>query len=173
MRKVLCENTVYPYLSFHARAKLIKARKLAKAMKIGKDIFVSLTHDASQTERHDAFSFALFPWMGSRGMRTLLLILQNPKFCESLNILSLSRENDWLVKITSGLPIPRFKKMLAQILKRHVTHESLYSLIDPAEIPLSGTYDLYLPDHALVKQYAASMLDVEELSQFTSLNFPE
>jgi ATP-dependent Lhr-like helicase len=155
MREVLCENTVYPYLSSRARARLAKTRKLAKKMGIGKNIFIPL---APQT-------FALFPWLGSRGMRTLLLILQNTGCREALNIFSITRENDISVNITSGLLIPQFKTALASILKKHTTPESLYPLIDLTKIPLTGKYDSYLPNHALVRQYAAAMLDANAISQ--------
>ena len=51
------------------------------------------------------------------------------------------------------------------MLRQHNSEESLHPLIDPAQIPLLGKFDPYLPPRLLVRQYAAVMLDTEEASQ--------
>jgi ATP-dependent Lhr-like helicase len=107
--------------------------------------------------------FVLLPWMGSRGLRSLLLILQNKEHRKILGIRSLFRENDFSVNIRSSLPIPKFRAEFSKIIRRYPNTESLYPLIDPRQLPLLGKYDSYLPKDLLVKQYAAAMLDMEEL----------
>ncbi|GHV96151.1 ATP-dependent helicase [Spirochaetia bacterium] len=197
MRKVLAENTVYPYLSERARSRLAGARELARQWQLATEIFISaelpagpeaaapasaMPHTGPNAARAEAATpraetaaaqqeaaetvqsqaeprlFILLPWLGGRGMRTLLLILQNRDYRKALGIRSLSRENDLSVNIRSILPIFRFRAELAEILKRHDSIESLYPLLDPAQIPLMGKFDPYLPSHLLVRQYAV-MLD--------------
>jgi hypothetical protein len=96
-------------------------------------------------------------------MRTLLLLLRRQDYRRTLGIRSLSRENDFSINIRSILPIPRFRDALAEILACRRSPESLYPLIDPAELPLTGKFDPWLPPEVLVRQYAASMLAPEEL----------
>jgi ATP-dependent Lhr-like helicase len=162
MRGVLAENEVYPYLSERARRRLSEARALAGQWRLTKDIFIPAESPAeTENAAPEAAGglFVLLPWLGSRAMRTLLLVLQNREYRKTLGIRSLFRENDFSVNIRSSLAIPRFRACLAEILNRHLTPESLHSLIDPARIPLSGKFDFCLPPGALVRQYAASMLE--------------
>jgi ATP-dependent Lhr-like helicase len=152
MRKVLAENSAYPYLTQRAGLRLAEARELAKLWRLGEEIFIP----AAEKEQ-----FVLIPWLGSRSMRALLLVLQNREYRRVLGIRSLSRENEFSINICSSLSIPIFSTELAGILRGHTTHDSLYSLIDPSKIPLTGKLDSYLPAKALIKQYAEAMLDVE------------
>jgi ATP-dependent Lhr-like helicase len=168
MRRVLAEKTVYPYLSEHACSRLADARKLAEQWRLTENIFIpaespdETEYLSAQADPAEAVPrlFVLLPWLGSRSMRTLLLILQNREYRKTLGIRSLSRENELSVNIRSSLPIPRFCACLAEILKHHQTPESLYPLIDPAQIPLLGKFDPYLPPAALVRQYVAAMLEI-------------
>jgi hypothetical protein len=102
------------------------------------------------------FSFILLPWLGSRTLRTLQLILQRREYRKTLGLRSLSREDDYAFYITSTLPVPAFREALKTIAGNI---QNLEALIDPAEIPLSGKFDDLLPPRLLVKQYAANMLD--------------
>ena len=173
MRKILIEDTAYPYLSERARARLAEARDIAHQWRLATDIFIPAEPEtggeeaAPQDEPPAAGSspeprlFVLLPWLGSRGMRTLLLLLQNREYRKTLGIRSLSRETDLSLTIRSVLPLSRFRSLLAEILAAHTTVESLYPLIESGDIPLAGKFDPYLPPQALVRQYAAAMLDAE------------
>jgi ATP-dependent Lhr-like helicase len=157
MRQVLSEDTAYPYLSPRAAARLEEARNLAREWRLTDDPFIPLIHEGQTAA---PFSFLLLPWMGSRAMRTLFLILQNRDYRKTLGILSLSRENDHWFLISSALPVPAFREALGKIISGL---ENIEALIDPAQIPLSGKFDDLLPPRLLVKQYAANMLDLEGL----------
>jgi ATP-dependent Lhr-like helicase len=163
MRRVLAEKTLYSYLSERAGARLAEARTTAEQWRLTEDIFIPagfpLQPGAEAATATEDRAFVLLPWLGSRAMRTLLLVLQNREYRKTLGIRSLSRENDLSVNIRSTLTVPRFQTCLAEILKSHQTLESLYPLIDPAGIPLIGKFDVYLPPPALTRQYAAAMLE--------------
>ncbi|MCL2066249.1 MAG: DEAD/DEAH box helicase [Treponema sp.] len=162
MRKILAETTDYPYLSQRARTRLTAARKLARQWHVGEEVFIPAEPRAG-VMKHGAAAreprlFVLLPWLGSRSIRTLLLVMQNREHGKTLGIKSLSTENDFSINITSVLPIPRFRSELADILKKYKSLESLYPLIDPARIPRVGKFDPYLPPQALKRQYAQAML---------------
>jgi ATP-dependent Lhr-like helicase len=159
MRKVLAENEIYPYLSERAKSRLAQARALAKEWRLGEEIFIMADKGLEETEPGEPRLFAVLPWLGSREMRALLLILQNREYRSLLGIRSLSRENGYSINIRSALPLPRFRSALAEIIKRHDSPESFYPLIDPAQIPPMGKFDSWLPPEALVRQYAAAMLE--------------
>ncbi|MDR1252491.1 MAG: DEAD/DEAH box helicase [Treponema sp.] len=166
-RTVLAGGTVYPYLSERARRRLAEARDAAKQWRLAEEIFIPADPPAETKDpkpEGEPRLFVLLPWLGSRGMRTLLLILQNREYRKTLGIRTLSRENDLSVNISSTLPIIRFRAELAGILSSYKTPESLYPLIEPARIPLLGKFDPYLPPEALARQYAAAMLDTVDLA---------
>jgi ATP-dependent Lhr-like helicase len=175
MRKIVSDNADYPYLSPSAKGRLACAREIAKQWNLAEEIFIPAEGpspecpfdagaDASGPDETSGTElFVLLPWMGSRGLRTLLLILQNKNYRKTLCVRSLSRENDFSLNICSSLPIPRFRAELSDIIKRHRNLESLYPLIEADQLPMLGKFDLQLPPALLVKQYAAAMLDSSEL----------
>jgi ATP-dependent Lhr-like helicase len=174
MRRVLCESGRYPYLSERAWIRLGEARETAKRLNLGERIFIpGRTAPAEDAPRDDTgtgrdkaaeglSSFSIFPWLGSRGMRTLLLVLQNRDYRKILGIRFLSRENDFCAGIVSSLPLPLFQEKLGEIVRGL---PSALPLANPGDIPLNGKFDLYLPPELLRKQYASNMLDLEELRE--------
>jgi ATP-dependent Lhr-like helicase len=165
MRRVLSGETAYPYLSPRARTRLEEARTLAREWGLTEDPFIPLGDQESAGKavpvnaEGGPFSFILLPWLGSRAMRTLQLILQRRDYRKTLGLRTLSRENDYAFFISSALPVPAFREALANIISGITNIEAL---IDPAEVPLSGKFDELLPPRLLVKQYAANMLDTME-----------
>jgi ATP-dependent Lhr-like helicase len=166
MRKIVTDGEDYPYLSAPARKRLAEARGLAKQWNLAREVFIPAVPSPEFPPDEKAGGpglFALLPWMGSRGLRTLLLLLQNKDYRKNLGIRSISKENDYSINICSPLPIPRFRAELSSLIKGHKNAESLYPLIDAEQIPLLGKFDQYLPPALLVKQYAAAMLDMGEM----------
>jgi Lhr-like helicase len=176
MRKIVSDNADYPYLSASAKDRLACARELAKRWNLAEEIYITAENplpehpfdtgadvSPSDEKTRDPVLFLLLPWMGSRGLRTLLLLLQNKDYRKALCIRSLSRENDFSLNICSSLPLPRFRAELSDIIKRHRSIESLYPLIEADQLPMLGKFDPHLPPALLVKQYAAAMLDSSEL----------
>jgi hypothetical protein len=93
-------------------------------------------------------------------MRTLVFLLETRKVRQNLGIRSLSRENDFFLRIESSLPVPGFREKLKEIISGASIEDILP---DPGRVPLSLKFDALLPPRLLVKQYAAAMLDLEEL----------
>ncbi|GHV57313.1 ATP-dependent helicase [Spirochaetia bacterium] len=155
MREILRGNEIYPYLSPSAASLLEDARRRAAEQGLGKKDENS--RGGSWTGRGGG-SFTIYPWLGSKGMRTLLLVLQHEDYRKTLGINSLYRESDFALHIGSSLAMPLFREELKNIFMRLNSD----SLLRADQIPLTDKFDQYLPAELLIKQYAASMLDIKE-----------
>jgi ATP-dependent Lhr-like helicase len=162
MRQIVTEDTAYPYLSGSAAARLDSGRKQARESGLAESVFVpdNSVNDSNGTA--DTFRFFFIPWLGSRGTRTLLLILLGRKYSKTLGLVDVYRENEYCFHISSKLSVKAFAAELHTIIQ---TLESPESLISPERIPYTDKYDYLLPPSLLIKQYAANMLDVDELKQ--------
>jgi ATP-dependent Lhr-like helicase len=153
MRELLDEDGGYPYLSAGAAAALKEARTLSKALSL---------HETILVPGGAAGGCRLLPWTGSRGMRTLLLVLQNRDLAAALGLRFLVRENDFSLRLETALPPGEFLARLAETVRR-LDRPALEALVDPAAVPFAGKFDEYLPPRLLVKQWAAHMLDPQDL----------
>jgi ATP-dependent Lhr-like helicase len=97
-------------------------------------------------------------------MRTLLLILQSRDIAAALALRSLSRENDFSLRLETALPAGEFLARLRETAQG-LDGRRLEDLVDPAAVPFTGKFDEYLPPRLLAKQWAANMLDLEELRE--------
>jgi ATP-dependent Lhr-like helicase len=149
MRRVLLEDEDYPCLSDQARARLGEAR--AYAAERGNLDAVCIP---------DGDGFLLLPWLGSAGMRTLSALFQNREYRKALGVSSCYREQDLIFRISSELDIPGFRGTLKKLI---LGLDSPEPLLEPGKIPLTDKYDYLLPQGLLLKQYAANMLDLEEI----------
>jgi ATP-dependent Lhr-like helicase len=147
MRQVLSEDRGYSYLFPSALSRLKEARLKFRKREAG-----PLSKDARG-------GFTLLPWLGSRGMRTLLLLMEADPFRGRLGLRSAVRESGYVLRIDSSLSLPRFREELQNIL---VLPEAPGLLVTPEQIPLAGKFDMLLPPRLLLKQYAANMLDWNE-----------
>jgi ATP-dependent Lhr-like helicase len=155
MKQVLAGDALYPYLSVRARKRLQEARQYARNQGLPEDILI----------KAEGNSFFLIPWLGSRGMRTLLVILENGEVKTRLGIRRLYRENEYVCRIVSERPLPVFKEQLRALLSELDRREDSIQnfLPDPAKLPLIDKYDYLLPPRLLLKQYALNMLDLRDL----------
>jgi ATP-dependent Lhr-like helicase len=151
MRQALTEKARYPYLSPRAAERLAEARRAAAETGLGETRVVPAGKGA----------FFFIPWLGSRGMRTLLLLLQRKENKESLSLISTERENEFALRIHCKLPPAEFQRTLDRIIGQT---ENAEALADPSKIPLTDKFDYLLPPSLLLKQYAANLLGLEELS---------
>ncbi|MDR1286901.1 MAG: DEAD/DEAH box helicase [Treponema sp.] len=155
------EDGGYPYLFPSARSRLDEARRLFREQDSG-PLFVpapggvdkGISNGADRNGSGGSFFF--FPWLGSRAMRTLTLLVQAGQFRAPLGIRSAVRENDFALRVDSALPIPRFREELRNIL---ASPDAPPFPVQADQIPLTGKFDMLLPPRLLVKQYAANMLD--------------
>jgi ATP-dependent Lhr-like helicase len=155
MRQVLTESRAYPYLSPRAAARLAEARALAAETGLGERILF-------RDEKGAGF---FIPWLGSRGMRTLLLLLQGKKTRETLALASAERENEFALRVNTKLAPEDFLGKLRAIIDGPGKPEELMDLpkIPQSKIPLTEKFDYLLPPDLLLKQFAANMLDMEDL----------
>jgi ATP-dependent Lhr-like helicase len=161
MRQVLAGDALYPYLSPQARTRLTDARLYARNRGLPGEVLLKTGTDG----------FFLIPWLGSRGMRTLLVILENREIKKRLGLRRLCRENEYLCRINSDLPAPAFRETLGDILAElDAPEKGPQELLPPPDkIPLIDKYDYLLPPRLLLKQYALNMLDMGEIRLYHSL----
>jgi ATP-dependent Lhr-like helicase len=156
IRRVLAEDTGYPYLSESARTRLHTARLYTRGMGL---IDGRTSEAVFHFSYDDEGGIVLVPWLGSRGMRTLLAIMQHQVHKERLSIRSLCQDN-YRIRIVSKLPLSLFRTELYGIIAGIASAESL---LDQDTLPFTDKYDHLLPPRLLAKQYAAHQLDVEEV----------
>jgi ATP-dependent Lhr-like helicase len=156
MRRVLAEDTAYPYLSKRARERLLAARAHARLWGICGDPFISVGADKTP-------AFFFIPWLGTRGLRTFQAIFQNENYRNNLGMAWYYRKNDYALALGLKIPLPSFRKALAGLLDELSFGDTPPSdLTDPARIPMTDKYDYLMPPRLLAKQYAAHMLDPAE-----------
>ncbi|MDR1566057.1 MAG: DEAD/DEAH box helicase [Treponema sp.] len=164
MRQVLNEETAYPYLSASAAAQLSLGREAGRLLSLNETFFAPCGGSAAGGWGGDGSGaennlFYFIPWLGSRGMRTLSLIMRKKENRQALGIVSLEQENHYAFRISSKLDIPDFQRELQCAAEEGGNPETL---VDPERIPYTDKYDYLLPQDLLVKQYAANMLDPQE-----------
>ncbi|MBQ8249387.1 MAG: DEAD/DEAH box helicase [Clostridia bacterium] len=150
MRRVLEEDTVYPYLKPNARHRLEIVRALAKNTGM---LGHSLVHLGGYT-------WCLFPWLGTRSFRTLRkFILQN---AAKYKITNLEFEGCYymIFKMESGSDYALIKGLCDVLEREGINRESL---VASNEMPVFEKYDDFIPAELLRKQYAADKLRCDEI----------
>ena len=150
MREVLREDTVYPYLKENAAHRLAVARHLARNTGICDR---SLLHIGGS-------SWCLFPWLGTRGFRTLRRILTAN--ARELGISGIEYDGCCYLKFHLEGDGRRFVKQLAGIAQRGVQAQAL---VFPSEMPVFDKFDALLPPALLRSAYATDRLSPEEAVQ--------
>lgn len=150
MRRVLLEDTEYPYLSKNARERLATARRIANRAGIGESMLISL----------GGSSVVLFPWLGTRAFRTLKrYLIRN---AARLGISDLSSEGCCYMTFKSrGDSLSQlFAAISSDFARVGVDAEDLVS---ENECPIYEKYDEYIPAELLREAYAADRLEVGEM----------
>lgn len=150
MKKVLLEDTVYPYLKPNAAHRLETVRKLAKNTGICNHSLIHL----------GGYSWCMFPWLGTRSFRTLrkFIAVNADKFgisnieFEGCNFIKfrMERSNDF--ELINGL---------CEIIEREGIDKS--KLVSKTETPVFEKYDDFIPAELLRKQYAEDKLRTDEI----------
>ncbi len=149
MRKVLSEDTVYPYLKPNAAKRLAVARHIAKNTGMLSHSVISL----------GGMTYCMFPWLGTRSFRTLRKTMA--KNAAALNISNVEFEGCCYITFRyEGDGIKRFTDRLNDICKDGVDKESL---ISKSESPVFEKYDDYIPGELLRLAYAADRLRTDEM----------
>ena len=150
MKKVLEEDTIYPYLKPNAVERLKVAR--ATARKTGM-LASSLVHLGGYT-------WCLFPWLGTRSFRTLRKLIA--KYRSELGISAIDYEGCYY--ITFRMEKGNGYDLLTN-LAYHAEEEGidLDSLSGAGEIPVFDKYDEYIPAELLRDAYAIDRLRADEI----------
>ena len=149
MKRVLAEDTVYPYLKDNAKKRLDKARAVAR--KTG--MLVSpLVHIGG-------YSYALFPWVGTREFRTVRKVIAGMKDKFKISSVDYSR----CYYITFRMEKGTKDEFLSELYHRlFVEKPDLFELAANGDYPLFDKYDHLIPAELLQRAYAEDRLRLPE-----------
>lgn len=150
MRRILAEDTVYPYLKPNAQHRLEIVRNLAKNTGIPQSSLVHL----------GGYTWCLFPWLGTQSFRTLrkFIMANAAKF----GISNLEFEGCYYMTFRMEAASDyALIKGLCDIIEREGIDKS--KLVGATEAPVFEKYDDFIPADLLRKQYAADKLRVDEV----------
>ncbi len=151
MRRVLTEETIYPYLKPNAVHRLKVARALAKNTGMINNSLVHL----------GGYTWCLFPWLGTRSFRTLRKFITHN--AHRFRISGLEFEGCYYMTFkmenTSDYALIRG---LCDIAGREGIDRE--SLVGESEMPVFEKYDDFVPSELLRRQYAADRLRTDEIA---------
>ncbi|NEQ29196.1 MAG: hypothetical protein F6K28_61750 [Microcoleus sp. SIO2G3] len=152
IRKVLIENSQYPYLQSQAKERLKTARQLAKMEGLAQKNILCL----------DEKICCVFPWMGTVAYRTLERLLN---FCVrgSLGIRSIKGKSPYylIIKLEHD-KVEELRQEILDLCNQGLTEDDL---VAADEAPKLQKYDEFIPNNLLRKAFALDYLDVAELRQ--------
>ena len=152
MRRVLEEDTVYPYLKPNAQKRLEIARHVARNTGMLQHSLVHL----------GGFSWCLFPWLGTRSFRVMRKLIA--RMGQALGIMGVEYEGCYYItfKMSRGNDYELISALAEQVARGEVQGEALVS---GKEIPVFEKYDDYVPADLLRQAYAVDKLNVAEASR--------
>lgn len=145
MRQVLGEDTVYPYLQPHAKEALEKARQYAASSGLL----------SNRVIRDKGNSFYLFPWTGTRELKTISKLL-SVGLKESLEVQAVTDHRNYLY-ISSALDTDVLMEKLCNLNPR-IDDPDLILPLDHA--PRMDKYDPMVPEALLRTAYLYNQMDV-------------
>ena len=149
MRRILEEDTVYPYLGPNARRRIEVARRVARNTGMLTHSLVSL----------GGYSYCLFPWLGTRSFRTLRkFIACNAGPCKISNL-----EFEGCYYMTFRMEKGNDYDLISRLAGIVDTDGiDCASLVRGGEVPLFEKYDEHVPGDLLRKAYATDRLRADE-----------
>ncbi len=149
MKRILEEDTVYPYLKENAIRRLEAARITARNTGMLRHSLVHL----------GGFSWCLFPWLGTRSFRTLRKYIQ--KNAKSNNISGIEFEGCYYItfKMEKRAGIEFISNLLSGVERDGI---DTHSLVENGEIPIFEKYDNFIPHSLLRRAYATDKLRADE-----------
>ncbi len=155
MKQVLLEDEVYPYLLPSAQKRLQEVRRLAHKI-------ASLESDIRAIGDK---SYIIMPWLGSKEMRTLGVILKTEQMKNALQLSKVTAANEYALIVYSELSLEIFRKTFNEEIKKikHIEDKVLKTNMNN-----NRKYDEYLPVILLKKQYLSESIDLEGV---TTINY--
>ena len=149
MLQALAEDTVYPYLKPNAAERLALARETARKTGMLSSKLIHL----------GGYSWAFFPWLGTRSFRTLRKLLAT--FKAQFGLSAIDYEGCYYITFRMEKGTPR--ELIAAIQRKIEGGIDLLSLSGAGETPIFDKYDGYIPAQLLRKAYAADRLRTDEI----------
>ncbi len=150
MRQVLREDTEYPYLREGALQRLRVARSLARNTGMVESCIVPL----------GGYTWALFPWLGTRSFRTLRRYLVRNAGKYKLSGMEFEGCYYMVFKLEGGRGGDLLRDIFSKISAEGI---ELSSLIGAAECPVFEKYDEFIPGELLRKAYERDKLRGDEI----------
>ena len=149
MRRVLEEDTVYPYLKPNAQKRLETARRVARNTGMLNQSMVHL----------GGYSWCLFPWLGTRAFRAMRKIIASRG--SAFGITGVEFEGCYFItfKMSRGSDYELISALAEEVRAYGISADSLVS---GGEIPVFEKYDDYVPADLLRHAYAVDKLDAKE-----------
>ena len=150
MKRVLEEDTVYPYLKENARKRLDTARHVARNTGMLNKPIVHL----------GGYTWCLFPWLGTRSFRTLrkYIAQQGGRF----GISNLEFEGCFYMtfRLEKGDGESFMRYLKSKVLTEGIDKASL---VLPSECPVFEKYDDRIPSELLRRAYVSDRLRTDEI----------
>ena len=151
MKRVLEEDTVYPYLMKNAVCRLERARRVARNAGILEKSLVPLGGD----------SWCLFPWLGSYSFLALERFLRI-KCGARLGIKGVEPSRPYFLQFRMKAPEEEFRRVIVEEASKEFDP---LDLVYPGEVPVFEKYDDFVPDELIRKGFARGVLDVEGMKK--------
>lgn len=150
MRQVLCEDTEYPYLKEGALKRLRTARALARNTGLCDSSILPL----------GGYTWALFPWLGTRSFRTLRRYLVRHAGNYKLSGMEFEGCYYMTFKLENGSGFDLIHDLADEVGANGV---DLDALIGQTEAPVFEKYDEFIPSPLLRKAFREDKLRSDEM----------
>ena len=151
MRRVLQEDTIYPYLKENAVQRLQNARHVARNTGMLQHSLIHL----------GGYSWCLFPWLGTRSFRTCRKYLKT--HAQQLGVSSIEFEGcNYMTFKLDTLDGAEWLSRLADMIRTQGI--DCVSLMEHGEIPVFEKYDDCIPPELLRRAYATDRLRADEVT---------
>ncbi|MCL2216433.1 MAG: DEAD/DEAH box helicase [Defluviitaleaceae bacterium] len=147
-RSVLESDDIYLYLSDRCRERLAEIRYIARNSGILQNLVTQIS----------AKRFAIFPWVGTRQLRTLHYALSHRKIKNKLPWITCPYLE---VQLSPSSGADELNAAIGDILR---SPPSMYDLPLPENAQVRGKYNEFIPQFLLRKQFIEDYLDFEGLN---------
>lgn len=105
--------------------------------------------------------WALFPWTGSYAFLALERLIRI-KCGDKINLRGFNSSRPYFMEFAMDASEEEFFKILREEAEKDFDP---MDLVYPKEVPVFDKYDEYLPDELIRKEFAQSVLDVQEMKK--------
>ena len=151
MKRVLEEDTVYPYLKPNAQKRLEVARHVARNTGMLEHSLVHL----------GGYTWCLFPWLGTRSFRTARRLIQSES--KRFGINGVEYEGCYFIRFQMSKGSDY--ELMQALASRAEAGIDANSLVGSGEIPVFEKYDNYVPADLLRFAYATDKLNPIEAGE--------